>query len=621
MDKIKTNTDLFGDSVLRNKDQSSIVADFEERKGDSKKSVLEELSGPQEIGTRETIAKFKPTSILRIDKYSSNGKRLTNDKRNENLLNQGDNGNYYNGYLSPAAVREVKKRLDNWLTAIDIAGKVKDKAARVRAKTVLPTFVTLTLPAMQMHTDYQVKKYLLDPFLSWLKVNSDEVYHTGSLRGEQKGFGVHAYLWRAEPQKNGNIHFHIICDRYIPWKRIRARWNDLLSKMGYLDMYQMSREWFFKDGFRVNEYALSKDVLHFLRVQKKAAKARRVPDNCSEYMRPFIQKVAEKGVTFSESMVKSFMEKKQYQLYEKGIAEGWTDPNSIDIKKINSVKSIALYITKYLTKKPTEIKKKLQPNQVIRYSEFHRRDCIYTYTQETDPDSGRIREREDIRYVELEFEERMIDGKIWGCSDALTPKKTATVHKDIDGSVFYESKDGFTVKNTEKDFIDSLQAIDGSMFYVSDDGKRYHISPGNEDKLTAAVEVKPYFELNYFTKILEERAVFRTEWTPTQDSQVYESSESAIVDKEAHYYVNTMISIIGKERIDIIANKIGDSFKAMNGAYIPLESDTLGYKLDPDGRPPIVPHFDILKDCSVPLAEEYEAHYTNIFNQMYPNAA
>jgi len=82
-------------------------------------------------------------------------------------------------------------------------------------------FITLTLPSMQTHSDNQLKSDCLDSFLTEIR----------------KGYGVKNYLWRAEKQKNGNIHFHIVVDRFIPHWQIKNRWNRILERLGYVTRF------------------------------------------------------------------------------------------------------------------------------------------------------------------------------------------------------------------------------------------------------------------------------------------------------------------------------------------------------------------------------------------------
>ena len=82
-------------------------------------------------------------------------------------------------------------------------------------------FITLTLASKQIHDDNTIKKELLNQFLTEIR----------------QQFKVKKYLWRAEPQKNGNIHFHIIADQFIHYREVRVKWNRIQNKLGYVDRY------------------------------------------------------------------------------------------------------------------------------------------------------------------------------------------------------------------------------------------------------------------------------------------------------------------------------------------------------------------------------------------------
>jgi hypothetical protein len=51
-------------------------------------------------------------------------------------------------------------------------------------------------------------------------------------------WGMYHYFWRAEPQGNGNIHFHLLIDRYVHWKTVREKWNKIQYDNGYLSEFE-----------------------------------------------------------------------------------------------------------------------------------------------------------------------------------------------------------------------------------------------------------------------------------------------------------------------------------------------------------------------------------------------
>jgi hypothetical protein len=83
-------------------------------------------------------------------------------------------------------------------------------------------FITLSLSGRQQHSDKELKHHLLNQFL---------------IEAKQK-WGLKNYVWKAERQRNGNLHWHILSDVYIPWQDLRDVWNRLQAKLGYLQAYR-----------------------------------------------------------------------------------------------------------------------------------------------------------------------------------------------------------------------------------------------------------------------------------------------------------------------------------------------------------------------------------------------
>lgn len=82
-------------------------------------------------------------------------------------------------------------------------------------------FITLTLPSEQIHTDQEIKSKCLNQFLIEAK----------------KKWSLTNYVWKAERQKNGNLHFHILSDKFIPHAELRTVWNRIINKLGYVDKF------------------------------------------------------------------------------------------------------------------------------------------------------------------------------------------------------------------------------------------------------------------------------------------------------------------------------------------------------------------------------------------------
>jgi hypothetical protein len=200
----------------------------------------------------------------------------------------------YNGWVSPATKRKVSKYLEVWVEAVR---QSKNGVLR-KYSQVLPyfTFVTLTLSSEQKHDDKFIKRNLLG---RWIE------------KSQRAGLFKY-FFWRAEPQKNGNIHFHLLVDKYIPYEVLRETWNAIQAQFGYIEQYRSKNIEKYREGF--------------------------VFDNT--------KKVFDRKT--NTYRVVSYQDQKR--LYNFGVQTNWTQPNSTDIKKISSIKDLTSYLLKYFTK-------------------------------------------------------------------------------------------------------------------------------------------------------------------------------------------------------------------------------------------------------------------------------
>ena len=163
------------------------------------------------------VARFYNDQILIYNTFLDGGYRSDRQRENEKNLTRGQ----YNGFMSPKTRSKVKRYLSTWIQACN---KIKSTPHQEKLdKIPYFTFVTLTLPASQEHTDQEIKRKLLTPFIATL----------------QRKFNVWHYFWRAEAQKNGNIHFHLIVDSFIDHRELRKEWNQKCNSLNYVDRFKV----------------------------------------------------------------------------------------------------------------------------------------------------------------------------------------------------------------------------------------------------------------------------------------------------------------------------------------------------------------------------------------------
>lgn len=150
-----------------------------------------------------TRAKFESNRIV-VYRDRSGAKA---SKKQLDVLSKNWSRVEYNGFMSKTTRRKLINMIQAWADSLYVKHKESYKLEDERVRKL--RFLTLTLSAVQNMTDNEVKRRLLIPFISELK----------------RRFGVRNYFWRAEAQKNGNIHFHLIVDEYLPKCEVNWLWD------------------------------------------------------------------------------------------------------------------------------------------------------------------------------------------------------------------------------------------------------------------------------------------------------------------------------------------------------------------------------------------------------------
>jgi hypothetical protein len=215
-----------------------------------------------------------------------------NDSKANSLKNLEHN--QHSGSLSKMAVKKISKALDYSIYLAKPPQSSKPLAGKHYQYCL--NFITLTLSSKQIHSDLEIKKEIFQPFLDYCR----------------KHYKIQNYVWVIEKQKNGNTHFHVVSDKWIPHVELRNLWNKYQQNLGYVTRYAESQKRWFKNGFRLHEELLTKwDYSH------------------------------------------------QYNAWSAGCKSGWSNPNSSDVHSLRFINNVKKYMIKYMTKNYTKIESKL----------------------------------------------------------------------------------------------------------------------------------------------------------------------------------------------------------------------------------------------------------------------
>lgn len=189
------------------------------------------------------------------------------------------------GQMSRNSKKKIINRV-NWLALNSKERNVKLNNGHI-IKNFRISIITLTLPAKQKHGSKELVSKGLNQFLTTMRSK----------------FGWKNYVWKAELQENGNLHFHICTDRVMHYKIIRKYWNAILDKLGYITTYQR------KFALMSKQYYVNYNISKHGGSRSKWSNA-----------------------------------------YHYGVSTGWKDPNTTDVKSVTDTSKVAAYVSKYLSK-------------------------------------------------------------------------------------------------------------------------------------------------------------------------------------------------------------------------------------------------------------------------------
>ena len=267
---------------------------------------------------RATQDDYENLSYLQLQnfKYENLPSVLTHNYNTENLKNHNPAGE-----ASKKSNSRIKLAI-NWLHNLSNNQKVWCEELKKDVKFKL-NFFTLTLPS------YQIKSYIfksgkeifindenpifaaLPCCIAKINYNYTDKYIKHELLNHfltimRRDYKIDSYIWRAETQANGNIHFHITTNKFIYLSDLRNEWNKVLAKTDMLDKYH--------EKFSVMNY---------------------------QQYKQYRQK---KGNPKPKNILKA---------YKFGITNKWYSPNSTDIHAVWKIKNMAAYLADYMTKKQT----------------------------------------------------------------------------------------------------------------------------------------------------------------------------------------------------------------------------------------------------------------------------
>lgn len=213
----------------------------------------------------EVIPKFKRTNI------TSNENRVTRS--------------YHSYQISAQSRKNIIEKIV-WLNQFAKPRTIRTYSGKF-ISNFRTSFLTLTLPASQIHCTAKISKECFERFLTTLR----------------NRLGMQNYVWKLEFQENGNVHYHLITDTYVDYFFALKHWNNIIEKLGYVSAYQSKMK-----GLSFAEYR-------------------------AQY--------SNNGAVDIKTLASRF---------ENGRRSNWRNPNSVDVKAVRTDGNLRYYLAKYFAK-------------------------------------------------------------------------------------------------------------------------------------------------------------------------------------------------------------------------------------------------------------------------------
>ena len=133
-------------------------------------------------------------------------------------------GEKFTGVLSYKSQQKIIQTCQNWADTLEYLNQ-RNRKEKIKTRKEI-VLLTLTLSDQQKNSDNWIKRNMLNRFL--IKIVRE--------KPDTK------YLWKAEKQKNGNLHFHILIDNYFDKRDVQIWWNEIQRDNNYHRAMPLNRE-------------------------------------------------------------------------------------------------------------------------------------------------------------------------------------------------------------------------------------------------------------------------------------------------------------------------------------------------------------------------------------------
>jgi len=167
----------------------------------------------------ESRLQVRSNCVIAYSKYTGKRSQKLIAFRRQNMSLQRTKA--YGGTVTTGMQKRITKAVN--LLIMTAKDRVIWNEVTGREQRHKMSFITLTVSENDRNLEArEAYDKLLRPFLQWAT----------------KYKGLKTYIWKAELQKRGQIHYHITTHTFLNWREIREKWNNLQRQNGLLDSFR-----------------------------------------------------------------------------------------------------------------------------------------------------------------------------------------------------------------------------------------------------------------------------------------------------------------------------------------------------------------------------------------------
>jgi hypothetical protein len=217
----------------------------------------------------------------------------------------------YGGKLTQGAKKRMTRAIDLLVQSSKKTWGKNEVTGKRTSHTL--SFITLTISNNNNLTGRQGFDLIFSHFLQWMRRTAK----------------VTTYIWKAEVQERGQLHYHITTPSWIHYQKIRQKWNSLQQAAGITNDYYSEHGHYDPNSTDIKEVRMVNDLAGYMK-----------KEFCKSIQNPYVQreeKINERLVTNQITKEQQEQQLKELSIEMKGWGKLWDCSKNLKAEKYYTI--------------------------------------------------------------------------------------------------------------------------------------------------------------------------------------------------------------------------------------------------------------------------------------------